>query len=153
MLSQSRGEPRAGSRTSRLIGIPAGLLLLIWLDSWIGQKLAPDTSNQLAWAIWFMICIPLALWPAFRRMSWTFACSAALFRSLEKSGCNGDLLVAIQGSPSPCESRKGLPPRNTRSGIVAGERLEGCFSARAMSFYLRLLDGALVIGHRQHQAG
>jgi hypothetical protein len=85
VLALSRGESRADSQTSRLIGIPASLLLLVWLDSWIGNKLAPGNSNQLAWAIWFMICIPLALWPAFYRLSWKFALSAALFRSLEKT--------------------------------------------------------------------
>jgi len=31
------------------------------------------------------MCIPLALWPAFYRMSWKFAFSVALFRSLEKA--------------------------------------------------------------------
>jgi hypothetical protein len=79
-------KSRAGSPTSRLIGVPAGLLLLVWLDSWIGNKLAPSDSSQLAWAVWFLMCVPLALWPAFYRIPWRFAFSAALFRSLEKAG-------------------------------------------------------------------
>src|ERR1700726_4245873 len=85
MPTPSAYETGAGSKTSPLIGIPAALTLMAWLDGWVGNKLAPGDSNQLAWAVWFMICIPLALWVAFYQMPWKFALGAALFRSLEKA--------------------------------------------------------------------
>jgi hypothetical protein len=69
-----------------LIGTPAVLLLVIWLDFWIGSGLSGSHSNQLAWASWLLESVPLSLWLAFYgRSHWWVAVCAALLRSLEKA--------------------------------------------------------------------
>lgn len=79
-------DSRAGSRTSRLIGVPAVLLLVVWFDFRIGAGVSGDKSNQFAWASWLLESVLLSLWLAFyRRSNWTVAVCAALARSFEKA--------------------------------------------------------------------
>jgi hypothetical protein len=78
--------PSPTSQTSLVVGIPAVIFLMSWLDYRVGSQLAVLPTNQLAWAVWLLVSAVVALWLAiYLRAGWPVAICVATIRSLEKA--------------------------------------------------------------------